>query len=741
MASQDLFQELVSSSHFDLAFNELDKNGQDSEENLASVFCLDRSGLLAEVHLFYQQGSFCDLKLVSGHVDLGVNCINCHAIVLSAALPQLHSMLDWAFQTSDDDKYARLYLPDFQLQDLKTFVDSIYSSMSSTDSTNILVPRALAQALGLNVQQNNVILVENNDTLPIRKSTRHRKKVVNDDDEDISMPDISPAECDQTPVKVRVNSPAAEEELSPLYLKSLEPMKEEQLSISNIAPYSWLLSEPSLFSSAQELQKLLESFSASGTVIHASTGDPFHYTQEVGEERGYLQGSACYPNSKFKKLIRVPDTTIFAVVAVGIRHLDNSTLNILQPLAVRSWPVKVIFDNLVEMLLNVAGISRYQLVSSDRYYKFKRVKSQKPNRIGRAMQSLKKLSPEQLESLRHKTSEEMQELQKDRVRGPFAHLPVIPAKIQFAFVDQISDHERTDYAVLYGDQISQLHLKSFVNFQARDFSPEDWIAIFLDLIVALTGIENPLVLRNQKDLFEPMDQLLFRHQAFELLNDPLKRYCIPCRTIFPFDSEAERTAYQLHAQEHCIKKEDSAGLLSCTGSVKCSKLFQSKEALEEHVAKSHDKSVKGDGSYCDTCGKFLPNVYRLKKHHDAHHRQIKCKVCGSFFSGTIGLASHRDREHSQKLPCPHCHKLLASRVKLEYHMISHMAPEEKKYICEKCGKRFGWSHHLAKHEMNVHVRSRPYKCSVSGCNWAFNDLSNRNMHERRVHKLGPPPKR
>ena len=99
-------------------------------------------------------------------------------------------------------------------------------------------------------------------------------------------------------------------------------------------------------------------------------------------------------------------------------------------------------------------------------------------------------------------------------------------------------------------------------------------------------------------------------------------------------------------------------------------------------------------------------------------------------------------------------------------MISHMTPEEKKYICEKCGKffwnlyhsdwkvyvnlpnlkfvsgkRFGWSHHLAKHEMNVHVRTRPYKCSVQGCNWAFNDLSNRNMHERRVHKLGAPPKR
>ena len=36
----------------------------------------------------------------------------------------------------------------------------------------------------------------------------------------------------------------------------------------------------------------------------------------------------------------------------------------------------------------------------------------------------------------------------------------------------------------------------------------------------------------------------------------------------------------------------------------------------------------GEGSFCDTCGQFHPNVHRLKKHHDAHHRQIKCKTCG-----------------------------------------------------------------------------------------------------------------
>ena len=91
-----------------------------------------------------------------------------------------------------------------------------------------------------------------------------------------------------------------------------------------------------------------------------------------------------------------------------------------------------------------------------------------------------------------------------------------------------------------------------------------------------------------------------RDAAFDLIYNPSKKYCIPCRTVFPYSTQEEIEKYGQHCQNHGIKKEESAGLLSCTGSQKCSKLFQSQEALEEHVAKAHDKSVKGDGSYCDT---------------------------------------------------------------------------------------------------------------------------------------------
>ena len=37
--------------------------------------------------------------------------------------------------------------------------------------------------------------------------------------------------------------------------------------------------------------------------------------------------------------------------------------------------------------------------------------------------------------------------------------------------------------------------------------------------------------------------------------------------------------------------------------------------------------------------------------------------------------------------------------------------------------------------MNVHIRSRPYKCRLQGCDADFNELANRNAHERNVHQF------
>ena len=57
-------------------------------------------------------------------------------------------------------------------------------------------------------------------------------------------------------------------------------------------------------------------------------------------------------SNKMPKLIRMPDTTISALAAVGVRN----GINIIQPIAIKNWPAMAIFSNLLEMLLNIAGI-------------------------------------------------------------------------------------------------------------------------------------------------------------------------------------------------------------------------------------------------------------------------------------------------------------------------------------------------------------------------------------------------
>ena len=61
----------------------------------------------------------------------------------------------------------------------------------------------------------------------------------------------------------------------------------------------------------------------------------------------------------------------------------------------------------------------------------------------------------------------------------------------------MSTEEILDYAVLHGNSTTDLSIKSFSNLEVRDFSEKDWISIFLDLMVSIMDVENPLTLRSQ----------------------------------------------------------------------------------------------------------------------------------------------------------------------------------------------------------------------------------------------------
>ena len=133
-------------------------------------------------------------------------------------------------------------------------------------------------------------------------------------------------------------------------------------------------------------------------------------------------GEEKYANG-IKKLIRMPPTSVSLLAAIGVRN----EANIIQPLATPGWPVKSNFSNLLDMLLNLAGTNKAKFFGHDRYYKFKKVAS-KPNRVGRALQTIKKLSDEDREILRLETAKYVQDLEIVRKRPRFSHLPVISVK-------------------------------------------------------------------------------------------------------------------------------------------------------------------------------------------------------------------------------------------------------------------------------------------------------------------------
>ena len=63
---------------------------------------------------------------------------------------------------------------------------------------------------------------------------------------------------------------------------------------------------------------------------------------------------------------------------------------------------------------------------------------------------------------------------------------------------------------------------------------------------------------------------------------------------------------------------------------------------------------------------------------------------------------------------------------------THIPEEKKNFQCQHCSKGFFYKHQLDQHLMNMHLKLKPYNCRY-GCDLSYNDISNRNQHEKRRH--------
>ena len=161
----------------------------------------------------------------------------------------------------------------------------------------------------------------------------------------------------------------------------------------------------------------------------------------------------------------------------------------------------------------------------------------------------------------------------------------------------------------------------------------------------------------------------------------------------------------------------------------CGKVYYDKIYFETHKKKIHERAYVCS---CDICGKEFSDSYGLKKHFAAHHSNdtFECNICGKICQSETSLKQHIKKVHAEKSVCTICGKEVRN---LEEHIMSiHKSDEERKFQCSKCGKGFALKNGLEKHDMNVHLKLRPYECRY-GCEFRYNDSGNRNAHEKKKH--------
>lgn len=146
-----------------------------------------------------------------------------------------------------------------------------------------------------------------------------------------------------------------------------------------------------------------------------------------------------------------------------------------------------------------------------------------------------------------------------------------------------------------------------------------------------------------------------------------------------------------------------------------------------HNSKSCDPCFK----VCETCGKSFRSKQAFSS-HKLTHKKYTCDKCGVGFVGQKRLKDHLFRKHASG-SCHICGKVYVSEKMERTHILRvHTADKDKPYQCPDCDRGFIFPSELSVHQMQAHIKERPYECQYN-CGQAYNDKGSRGTHETKKH--------
>ncbi|CAG4952908.1 unnamed protein product [Parnassius apollo] len=184
----------------------------------------------------------------------------------------------------------------------------------------------------------------------------------------------------------------------------------------------------------------------------------------------------------------------------------------------------------------------------------------------------------------------------------------------------------------------------------------------------------------------------------------------------------------------------------------------------DHVARAH--GAPAPTHRCSVCGHRAPTLGKLRNHIKNHSERQKCDLCGKTFRDRTSLRTHLFIHNGEKeYECPRCGKRFLFKKAMQIHLVTHESsaqvycyqcdmnfknqmsynqhikynlkhidPAKLKYACQLCEKKFVKAKRLEEHNLAVHLKVTPIKCTMPGCSFACSSRPVLRTHVRVLHR-------